>query len=158
MAAASIYSVQTGSVALSASATKSLWLLDPVSNGFSIVEFNVTFDAATPSAAVRVDLYQVSSVGSAAGSTGTVIKWTDVNIGAATTTALTALTTEPTTVAVIASWFVQPCGGCIPSPQYPLGREVGAGAGLATTNRLGLRCVTPAGVTPNACAYVAWAE
>lgn len=158
MAASSIYSVQTGSVALSASATKSLWLLDPAGGGFSIVEFNVTFDSAAPTTAVRVDLYQVSSVGSAAGSTGTIVKWTDVNIGAAATTALTALTTEPTTVAILASWFIQPCGGCIPSPQYPLGREVGAGAGLATTNRIGLRCVTPAGVTPNCVSYVAFDE
>ena len=156
MSSPSLYSIATGSVALSASATKSLWLLDPVTNGFSIVEFGISFDGSAAATAIRVDLYQVSTIGSPAGTTATVNKWTDTNIGAATTTGLTALTAEPTTVAVLANWFVTPFSGLL-EIQYPLGREVGAGAGL-TTNRLGLRAVTPSGVSPNCVSHVIWQE
>jgi hypothetical protein len=156
VASPSLYSIATGSIALSASATKSLWLLDPVTNGFSITEIGVSFDGSAAATAVRIDLYQVSSIGSPAGTTATVNKFVDTNIGAATTTGLTALSAEPTTVAVLQNWFLTPFSGLL-EIQYPLGREPGAGAGL-TTNRLGLRAVTPSGVTPNVVSHVVWQE
>jgi hypothetical protein len=152
----SLYSIATGSVALSASATKSLWVMDPVTNGFSLVEFGLSFDGSSALTAVRVDLYQVSSVGSLAGSAMTVNKFTDTNIGAATTTVLGTITTEATTVTVLKNWFLTPYSGLL-EIQYPLGREPGAGAGL-TTNRIGLRCVTPSGVTPNVVSHAVWQE
>jgi len=146
------YSVATGSVALSASATKSMWLLDPVTNPITIAEMSVSFDSSAPLTAIRVDLYVVTTVGSAAGTAGTVGKWMDQNAPAATTTALTALSTEPTTVVVLANWFLQPFGGN-QTLQWPLMREPGAGA-ADTTHRLGLRCVTPSGASPNCVSYV----
>src|SRR5487761_2476555 len=139
-----LYSVNFGAIALSASATKSLWLLDPVTNPFAIVEFGVSFNASASSAPVQVDLYVVTSLGTPAGTT-TV---------AATTTSLTALTTEPTTKVLIQSWYVQPFGGLL-EIQYPLGRE-GASA-IGAGNRIGLQCVTPAAVTPTAVGHV-WFE
>lgn len=156
MAGQYLYSVQTGSVALSASATKSLWLLNPVTNPITICEFSVSSDGSSAQTAVRVDLYVATTIGSPAGTAGTVAKWSDQSLPAATTTALTALTAEPTTVTVLWSWFLTPFGGLL-DIQYPLGREPGT-AGGATTNRLGLRCVTPAAVAPNVVADVLISE
>jgi hypothetical protein len=53
-------------------------------------------------------------------------------------------------VEVLADWFIQPFGGLF-DVQYPLQREpLSAAAG----QRIGLRYVTPAAVTPNCRAYV----
>lgn len=150
------YTVATGSVALSASATKSLWLLDPVTEPFTICEFGLSFDSVSPATAIRVDLYCVTNVGSAAGSSGTVNNWQDQRGPNNTTTALTNLTTEPTGVDILSQWFVQPFGGCLVI-QYPLQREPGTAA-TATTNRLGLRCVTPSGTSCNSVSYVVFEE
>ena len=148
-----LYSVNFGAIALSASATKSLWLLDPVTNPFAIVEFGVSFNASASSAPVQVDLYVVTSLGTPAGTTGTERALGSTTV-AATTTSLTALTTEPTTKVLIQSWYVQPFGGLL-EIQYPLGRE-GASA-IGAGNRIGLQCVTPAAVTPTAVGHV-WFE
>lgn len=156
MAGQYTYSVTMASTALSASATKSLWLLDPVTNPITICELGVSFNSSAASTAVEVDLYCVTTLGSPAGTTGTEVKWMDQNAPAATTTSLTALTTEPTTKAILCSWFIQPFGGTW-TLQYPLMREPGTAA-AATTNRLGLQVVTPSGVTPNALAYVVFEE
>lgn len=156
MAGQYLYSVQTGSVALSASATKSMWLLDPVTNPIIICELGISFDGSAAATAVRVDLYVVTTLGSPAGTTGTLVKWSDQSLPSATTTALTALSAEPTTVSILASWFLTPAGGLL-DIQYPLNREPGTAA-AATTNRLGLRCVTPSAVSPNAVSYVVLSE
>lgn len=147
------YAVSTGSIALSASATKSLWLLNPATNNAEIFEIDVSMDGSAPLTSVKIDLYFVVTLGAAAGATGTVNKVQATGTPAATTTALTALTTEPSTVTVLASWFVSPFGGLY-SLQMPLGREpVLAGGGA----RWGLRAVTPTGVTPNIISNV-WFE
>lgn len=154
MPGVSIYSIQTGSVALSASATKSLWLANPATDAFCPVEVGISFDASASSTALRVDLYRVTTIGSAAGTTATIVKYNDPNSAAATTTGLTALTTEPTAVEILASWFIQPFGGLFVL-QYPMGREPGA---VAAGQRLGIRAVTPASVSPNCVSYINFLE
>lgn len=148
-----LYSVQVPSTALTASATKTLWLLDPVTNPFTVVEFGISFNASSSSVPVQVDLYIATTLGTPAGTTGTEHALGSTTV-AATTTSLIALTTEPTTKALIASWFVQPFGGLL-EIQYPLGRE-GASA-IGAGNRIGLQCVTPASVSPSAVGHV-WFE
>lgn len=145
MPGVSIYSIQTGSVALSASATKSMWLANPVTDGFVARQISISFDSNAAVVAPRVDLYRVITIGSAAGTTATVVKYNDPNSAAASTTGLTALTTEPTTVEILESYFLQPAGGLY-TIQYPLGSEPGV---VAAGQRMGLRVVTAASVTPN---------
>lgn len=146
----STYTVQSGSVALSASATKSLWLLNPATVDFCLTELSISFDPAAASVAPRVDLYRVTTIGSPTGTTAVFVKVNNPDGAAAVSTGLTALTAEPTTVEIIKSWFVQPAGGLFVL-QHPLGREpVGA---KTNGNRIGLRVVTPASVTPNAIGY-----
>lgn len=145
------YSVKTGSVALTAAATKSLWLVNPATDFFLATEIGISFDASAASAAIGVELYRVTTIGSAAGASYTPVKVNrQGDSAAATTTALTALTTEPTAVEILAEWFLQPFGGVMVL-QYPLGREpLAAAAG----NRIGLRYITPAAVAPNARSYL----
>jgi hypothetical protein len=151
----STYTVQTGSVALSASATKSLWLIAPATVDFVLTEFGISFDASTASTAIRVDLYRTTTLGSPAGTTGTLVPSNNPDGHAALSTALTALSAEPTTVQIIKSWFVQPTGGLLVM-QHPLGRE--PAATVTNAGRLGLRAVTPAAVSPNCVAYAEWEE
>lgn len=154
MPGVSIYSIQTGSVALSASATKSMWLANPAGDGFVPVQIGISFDSSAAATAPRVDLYRVTSLGAPVGTTATIVKYNDPNSGTATTTGLTALTTEPTTVEILESYFVQPAGGLF-TIQYPLGREPGA---VAAGNRIGLRVTTAASVTPNCVSFLLFQE
>lgn len=140
-----LYSTRTGTITLAAAATKSLWLLNPVSDFFVIAEIGFSFNASAASATVAVELYRTTTLGSPAGTTAVFTKVNRVADAAApTTTGLTNLTTEPTAVEVLADWEIQPFGGLL-DIQYPLQREpLAASAGA----RLGLRCVTPAATTP----------
>lgn len=146
-----LYSTRTGSVALTASSTKSLWLLNPVTDFFVIAEFSVALDASAAAAGVGIELYRTTTLGSPAGTTATFSKVNRVSDASTpTTTGLVNLTTEPTAVEILADWFLQPFGGVL-DIQYPLQREpIGASAG----QRIGLRYVTPAAVTPNCRSYV----
>lgn len=146
-----VYGARTsGAIALSASATKSLWLLNPATDYFVIVQMGFSFNAVAASATVGVELYRTTTVGAPAGTTATFTKVNRVADAAApTTTGLTALTTEPTAVEVLADWEIQPYGGVI-DMQYPMTREPMA---AAAGQRLGLRFVTPAAVTPSVRAY-----
>src|ERR1051325_4044119 len=146
-----LYSVKTGSVALTANATKSLWLLNPASDFLLVAEVSVSMDASATAAGVGFELYRVTTIGTPAGSSYTPVKVNrQGDAAAATTTALTSLSAEPTAVEIICEWFIQPFGGLLVL-QYPLGREpLAAAAG----NRIGLRYITPAGVTPNCRSYV----
>lgn len=150
---ASRYTIQTGSVALSASATKSMILLTPGTNASKLIELGISFDQASSTTGLRVDLYRVTTLGSPAGTTATVVK-EDPNSGAADMAGLTALSAEPTTKEIIKSWFVQPFGGLLVL-QLPLGRETEIPTGGA---RLGIQVVTPSGVTPNSVAYLEFEE
>jgi|SRR5580700_1806507 hypothetical protein len=147
------FSVTTGKLTLTAAATKSLWLLNPVTNKFRLTYLNVSLDASAAAAAVQIDIYRVVTIGSAAGTAGSENPL-DPSSQAATTTSLTALSTEPTTVTVLDSWYVQPLGGLLVI-QNPLGREYVAAAAGA---RIGLRYTTAAGVTPDCLATVYFEE
>lgn len=147
-----LYGVRTGSVALTASTTKTLWQLNPVADFFVLAQVGISFDASASSAGVAIELYRVTTLGTAP--TSTQVTPTKINrvgdAAAATTTGWTLPNVEPTTVEVLADWFVQPFGGLF-DWQYPLQREpIAASAG----GRIGLRYITPASVTPNCRSYV----
>lgn len=146
-----LYSTRTGTITLVASATKSLWLLNPVSDFFVLAQLSLSFNASAASATVAVELYRTTTLGTPTGTTATFVKVNRVADAAApTTTGLTNLTAEPTAVEVLADWEVQPFGGLV-DMQYPLQREpLAASAG----QRIGLRFTTPAATTPGARSYV----
>jgi hypothetical protein len=146
-----VYGTRSGLVTLSASATKSLWLLNPATDYFVIAQMSVSFKATASSDTVAVELYRTTTLGTPAGTTATITKINRISDAAsATTTGLTSLTTEATAVEVLADWEIQPFGGAI-DLQYPLSREpLAAAAG----SRIGIRCTTPSGVTPGVRSYV----
>jgi hypothetical protein len=146
------FTVTTGKITLTASATQSLWLLNPVTNRAVLTMLDVSLDGSAPASGVQIDLYRVTTLGSVVGSSATVNQ-ADPTSQVATTTGLTGLTTEPTSVAVLDSWYVQPYGGLLVI-EFPLGREVVL---AAAGSRVGLRCTTGAGVTPD-CLATAWFE
>jgi hypothetical protein len=151
-----LYSTRTnGAVTLVASATKSLWLLNPVTDFFVIAQLAVSFNATAASATVAIELYRVTTIGTPAGTTATMTKVNRVGDAAApTTTGLVNLSAEPTAVEILADWEIQPFGGAL-DMQYPLQREpIAAAAG----GRLGLRAVTPAATTPGVRTYVWYDE
>ena len=105
----------------------------------------ISLDGSAAAAAVQFDLVRATTVGSPTGTSTTPVK-TDEQDGAAQSTALTALTAEPTTYAIIDSIYLQPLGGAMKDWQ-PFGAE-----GLATATggqRIGLRYTTASGVTPD---------
>ncbi|MET7746194.1 hypothetical protein [Streptomyces sp. NPDC005385] len=148
------YTVTSAKTTLSASATKTMVLLAPGTPGLRLTELGVSFDGSTTGTGVQVDLYRVATLGSPAGTTTTPAKLTDDNAPAATATALTALSAEPTSVTILRSWLVSPFGGLL-AMQEVLDREVGA---ITSGARIGLRCLTAAGVTPGCIAYLGFAE
>ncbi|MER8030726.1 hypothetical protein ABTZ78_17405 [Streptomyces bauhiniae] len=148
------YTATTAKVTLTASATKSLILLAPGTPGLRLTELGVSFDGSTAAQGVQVDLYRVATLGSPTGTNTTPAKLTDENAPAASASALTALTAEPTAVTVLRSWMVAPFGGLL-ALQEVLDREVGAASSGA---RLGLRYTTAAGVTPGCVAYLGFTE
>lgn len=150
----STYVVSCASTALSASTTLSLVLINPATISYKITELSVSFDGAAAAAAVEVQLYRTVTIGSAAGSGTTPIKVGNPGSTTAQSTALTVLTTEPTTVEVLRRWFVSPASGLL-LLQHPLGREPGA---AGTGQEIGLRVITPAGVTPHAVGYLEFEE
>ena len=147
-----IYAVKAGAISHAAATTKSHWLLNPVTKAIKIVGFSVSYDSAVSGAGFAIELYRVTTIGSAAGTAGTQVK---VNGGAdaasALTTSLIVLSTEPTATEVLCEWTIQPFGGLL-DIQYPQGREpFTAQAG----QRLGIRTSTPAGSTTcNSRSYV----
>ncbi|MEK6443646.1 hypothetical protein [Pseudonocardia sp. T1-2H] len=151
------YTVNSGSIALSASATKSLILLNPTIT-FCVTEVGISFDSSASSAAVTVDLYRTTTLGAPAGTTATFVKENanaDSSSSNATASSLVNLSAEPTAVEVIRSFFVQPFGGLVVL-QFPLGREPQMTG--TTTQRLGLRVTTPGAVTPNVRSWFAIEE
>jgi hypothetical protein len=147
-----IYGARTaGAITLTASATKSVWLLNPATDFFVIAQMAVSFKATAASDTVAIELYRTTTLGSPTGTTATFTKINRVGDAAApTTTGLINLTAEPTAVEVLCDWEIQPFGGVI-DLQYPLQREpLAAAAG----QRIGLRCVTPAATTPGVRSYV----
>jgi len=146
----SLFGIESAAVALTASATKSLFLIDAGVNEIELVEFGVGFDAEADVIAVRVELYRVTTLGTPAGTSTTPKKVKEAS-GAADATSLTNLTTEPTAVEIIRGpWYVRPDGGQLVI-QNPLGDE--ETQRTATDGRIGLRVITAVAVTPNAVSY-----
>lgn len=145
------FTMRTGSSPLTAASTKSLILLNPGSREITLTEFAVSFDGSAAAASIGLEIYRVTTVGSPAGTTGVAVS-SFQGMPVALASGLVNLTTEPTTVEVMKEWFLTPFGGTL-HIQSPLGREV-----INTTSRLGLRYVTPTGVSPNARAFFEWEE
>lgn len=138
--------------ALTAASTKSLILLNPSGPQIKLRKVAVSLDASAAAAGVQFDIYRTSTLGTPAGSTGTLVQ-ADVSTQAATTASLINLSAEPTSVTVLSSFFVQPLGGFY-ADWFPFGAEfIGAAAGA----RIGLRYTTPAGVSPD-CLAELWFE
>lgn len=144
------YTVNQVSAAVTASGTKTLWLLNPTVT-FDLTEIGISFDASAAFAGIGVELYRTTTLGAPAGTAFTPVKADQPADSAATsTTNLTNLTTEPTAVEILRSWFIQPFGGLLVL-QFPLGREPQASG--TSANRLGLRYIAPATITSNVRSY-----
>lgn len=138
------YSIQAAGVTLTTAATKSLILANPAVDAFVVIQVSISLDNVTTDAEpVLFDLYRTVTLGTPAGTTATVVKY-DPSDASAGTTGLTSLTTEPTSVEIIDSWYVSPHSGLLVI-QWPLGREPRA---AAAGSRIGLRYTTVSGVTP----------
>lgn len=136
-------------VALSASTTQSLIIVTPGTVDFVLTELSVSMNTPTAAISPQVELYRVAS-GTPVGTTTTPAKINGPDSYNAPFTALTAITTEPTTVTRLKPWFVPQNGLLL--LQHPLGREpVGSITGGAA---LGIRVITPASVSPNCLAYL----
>ena len=144
------YVVNLGTTVLTSGGTKSLFLVNPATVGFKVIEFGISMDNVTTNAEpVRIVLYRVSTLGSPAGATATMVPLDDA-FEAAQSTALQILTAEPTSVTPMLSWYIQPNSGLLVM-QWPLGREPAAkGAG----SRLGVQYVSPTGVTATVASYI----
>lgn len=140
-------------IALSAAAAKSLWLLNPINNT-TLIEFGVGFDGSTATTPIQVMLYRTTTLGTPAGSAPTINKIDPNSQASGMTSALTNLTTEATAIDVLQAWPVAANNGLFVI-QYPLGREP---FGVAAGARIGLLAKTPASVSPNATSYVMWEE
>jgi hypothetical protein len=147
-----LYTVPTGKTTLTESATKSLILINPQTNSIKVRQLDVSLSASAAAEEVQIDLYRVETIGSAAGA-ATTPQLADERDGAATSSALTILTTEPSAVKVLASYFVQPLGGFISIP-FPYGAEVVSKLAGA---RIGIRYTTAASVKPP-CVAQLWFE
>lgn len=149
------YVVSCASTALTASNTQSLVLINPATIAFKVTEMSVSFDGAAAATAAEVQLYRTVTLGTPAGS-GPTSGTKSSNPGATTaqSTALTALTTEPTSVEILRRWFVSPASGLL-LLQFPLGREPAA---AGTGSQIGMRVITPSGVTPHAVGYLEFEE
>lgn len=150
-----VYSTQAAGVTLTTAATKSLILLNPAVDGFVVIQVSVSLDNVTTDAEpVLFDLYRTVTLGTPAGTTGTQVKFNDTSAATAGTTSLTSLTTEPTSVEILDSWYITPHSGLLVI-QYPLGREPKA---AAAGSRIGLRYTTASGVTPKCNATILFDE
>ena len=144
------YTVPQAAAALAASGTKSLILINPT-NTFWLTELGISFNASSASAGVLFELYRTTTIGTPAGTPFTPVKGNMSADQAATVTALVNLTTEPTAVEVLRTWYFQPFGGLYVF-QYPLGREPQMSG--TSSQRIGLRYTGVTGVTPNVVSYM----
>lgn len=151
------YSMSTGKIStgtLAAAAAKSLILLNPVTDPGEIIEVLLGFGAVLDQADVAAELYRVTTLGSPAGTSGTVVK-DNPSASAADWTGLVNLTTEPTAVEVIRSFYV-PVQKGQSWWAFPLGREIDV---LGAGSRVGLRLVNDGGssmTAVNCRATIAW--
>ncbi len=152
-----LYTVSTGKLTLTESATKSLILLNPVTVSIKVRQLDISLAASAAAEEIQFDLYRVATLGTPEGEAATPAL-ADERDGAATSSALIAKASEggfkkePTAVTLLASYLLQPLGGVISIP-LPYGAEVVTKLAGA---RLGVRYVSPA-VKP-ACIGTLWFE
>lgn len=139
---AECFSVTNGGVALVAATAKTV---AEVATGAAVsarlVSADVTFDASTPTAGVKVELVRYTTTGT--GTAYTPLKYNgEAQNRAAVVTAKINDTVEPGTPTVVATYYVPNTGGVL--YQLPLGRELY----LPPSSFLGVRVTAPTG-TPN---------
>lgn len=139
---------------MTAASTKSVILANPTTDGLRLTRVGFSVDGSAAAAGIGVELYRVTTIGSPAGTTATLVKYSDPNSSASGVTGLVNLSAEPTAVEVLEDWFISPFSGLLVIDD-PLGREPGAAAAGA---RIGLRYVSPAAVSPNYRAYFLYEE
>lgn len=140
---ARVYSVTTGigtPIALSAGVAKTVIEIAS-SVQTDIVQAAVSFDASVPAAGIKVELVRYATTGT--GTAYTPLKYNAAaQSQAATATAKTNDTVEPSTPTVIECWYVPNTAGQF--WQLPLGREValvaGALIGLRITSAAAVNC------------------
>ncbi len=138
--------IVTGNKALSANATQTLLQLAPATAvPIKVKAFWCSFDGAAAAAGIRVQLMRQTSAGTGAATPPTPQKKYPSD-RAAQATVTWNHSAEPSTDAVIASFYVAPFGGIL-YIQYPLDDEPIA---LENSNRIAIRVITPSGVSPNA--------
>lgn len=154
------YTVGTAgtAIALSASATKSVFSVVPGAKSVILKEIGVTFDGTSATAGkVKVQLCQSTQA-----TTGTSTSQTPVQGRGKSQAALASgavnFTAEPTALTVVKEWSIDSTTG--QTIQFPLGAEPesdNTNAGTACKAWV-IRCVTPSGVSPNLTGYVEFEE
>lgn len=149
----------SGAIALSASTTKHMWLLSsPATTGKIIkpTKIHLGFDGSSALPSIRWQLYRVTTLGSPAGTTGTIVKYGEAATSANTpvTTALVNLTTGPTAFEILEENYLTPFGGTL-IMDFPDGKEPW---GPASGNRLGFCVIVPSGVAVNGLSSVVFNE
>lgn len=133
-----LYSVTSGSIALSAATAKTIIELAAGSAvSADLVQASVSFDAATAAAGIVVELVRFTTTGTGTGYTP--LKYNDAaQMMASVVTAKVNDTVEPGTPTVVESYFVPNTAGQF--WQLPLGRELV----LPPSGFLGLRVTSAA--------------
>lgn len=139
-------------VAVTASTTKTvLQYLAPSTHQARLKSLSVSFDATDATdIPPRVDLLRQTSAGTMTAGTLTPV---DPGTEAAQGSTSNNATAEPTAGAVLASWYVTSIGG-LWAWQFPLGDEII----IPASNRIGIRVVTQALVSPNCIANMTISE
>lgn len=140
---AEVYSVTTGTLAVTASATKCFAaIITGATQTARIVQVAVSFDGASALTAPAVEIVRYVTDGT--GTAYTPLKYNGEGQNrAALCTAKTNYSADPTTSTVVESYFVPNSAGQF--WQLPLGRELY----VPVSTALGVRVVTVAGVTGN---------
>lgn len=117
----------------------------------TIIGFDFSSDDTLTTGAFKVELIITaqSTAGTAGGST--VVKM-GATQGAATSTCGTSYSAEPTTVTVLATWYVAAAGGPF-SYLFPMGREFVC----PVSHTMGVRVTAPS-ATPNVSVNLYWEE
>jgi hypothetical protein len=133
------YIVTTGSTGLAAATAKTMVELVTTANvPCEWVAADITFDGVTASAVpVRVDFCTYAATGTGSAYTP---KRLGQAVGTSQTTAKINDTVEPTTPAILFSWFVPPTSGL--TYLWPLGRELFQNVSTV----MGIRLTAPAAV------------
>lgn len=138
--------------ALAVSATETLiQIVAPTNHRLKVLAWGVFFSGVVvTNPSIRCELVRQSTAGTS--SANTPKKWDDSLAETLQTTARDAFTVEPTTGDVLDIKGVHPQSGY--EIIYPLGQEPPVGGG----DRMGVRVITPAGVSPTAKAYIRFDE